>query len=59
MNNPTVNSEPTVEAAQTRECLLCGRECGIVRKQGALSLKEPCPNKCGAGYIKPRKESQS
>lgn len=44
------------EGEQRRACLLCGRECAIVRKQGALELKEPCPNKCSAGYLKPQKE---
>lgn len=39
---------------QRRECLMCGRDCAIVRKVGPLELKEPCPNKCGAGYVKPQ-----
>lgn len=36
---------------ERRACLLCGRDCRVVRKVGPLTLKEPCPNKCGAGYV--------
>lgn len=40
---------------QRRDCLMCGRDCLIICERGGLTIKEPCPNKCSAGYMKPKK----
>jgi len=54
----TTTKEMTVaeckqDELQRRECLLCGRDCAIVRKVGPLLIKEPCPNACTEGYATP------
>jgi hypothetical protein len=35
-----------------RRCEACQETRRVIGKVGPLLIKEPCPNKCAAGYVK-------
>ncbi len=49
----TTQSNPVgEEERRERPCVVCHEVRRIVGKVGPLLIKEPCPNKCAAGYVK-------
>jgi len=50
MTTDTAATERRELEPQTRTCEMCQEERRVSGKVGPVLIKEPCPNKCAAGY---------